>query len=344
MQGLLEIAISLIFVFLIVSLIVTAINEIITALFKLRPKMLWRGLSSILDDPALREQFYKNGLIVNAKRASAAEMVPASDKNHPSYIDPRNFTKALTMVLGLERQTSAGAPAITLDQVKKSVGEMPESRIKDVLLSALSDVQQGLQDFEKSLEAWYKTAMDRLSGEFKRHNQAFSFLIGLLIAIGMNVDTIAIVSRLNADDELRRAVVAEAVDFADDEGNLGNCTPPAAGAADTAGADPQEPATADEEAALKTIECYVATLGPLLNQLSEAAIGWPDQAHDAASTAGGRTYVTFWLLKILGCLFTAFAVTLGAPFWFDLLKRFVNIRSSGVKPEEKKQEETTATS
>jgi hypothetical protein len=31
-------------------------------------------------------------------------------------------------------------------------------------------------------------------------------------------------------------------------------------------------------------------------------------------------------------LLTALAVTQGAPFWFDLLGKIVNIRSAGVKP------------
>jgi len=41
-----------------------------------------------------------------------------------------------------------------------------------------------------------------------------------------------------------------------------------------------------------------------------------------------------WLTMILGWLITAFAVSLGAPFWFDLLNKFVNVRASGKAPEE----------
>ena len=42
--------------------------------------------------------------------------------------------------------------------------------------------------------------------------------------------------------------------------------------------------------------------------------------------------VTFHLL---GWLITALAATLGAPFWFDTLNRFISIRSAGKAPEEK---------
>jgi hypothetical protein len=41
---------------------------------------------------------------------------------------------------------------------------------------------------------------------------------------------------------------------------------------------------------------------------------------------------------LLGWLITAFAVSLGAPFWFDLLNKFVNVRASGKPPEEKPKE------
>src|SRR5207237_9483467 len=44
--------------------------------------------------------------------------------------------------------------------------------------------------------------------------------------------------------------------------------------------------------------------------------------------------------KALGLLLTAFAVSQGAPFWFDLLNKIIVIRST-VKPREKSREEGT---
>ena len=43
---------------------------------------------------------------------------------------------------------------------------------------------------------------------------------------------------------------------------------------------------------------------------------------------------------IIGWLITALAVSLGAPFWFDLLNKFMVIRST-VKPHEKSPEEAS---
>jgi hypothetical protein len=34
----------------------------------------------------------------------------------------------------------------------------------------------------------------------------------------------------------------------------------------------------------------------------------------------------------MGCVITAAAAAQGAPFWFDILAKLVNVRSSGMRP------------
>jgi hypothetical protein len=41
--------------------------------------------------------------------------------------------------------------------------------------------------------------------------------------------------------------------------------------------------------------------------------------------------VNFWT-KVFGLLLTVLALSLGAPFWFDMLNKIINIRSSGPPP------------
>jgi hypothetical protein len=45
---------------------------------------------------------------------------------------------------------------------------------------------------------------------------------------------------------------------------------------------------------------------------------------------------------LLGWILTAAAGSIGAPFWFDLLNKFITIRSAGKKPEEKEAEKEKA--
>jgi hypothetical protein len=42
--------------------------------------------------------------------------------------------------------------------------------------------------------------------------------------------------------------------------------------------------------------------------------------------------------KLPGWLLTGMAISLGAPFWFDLLNKFMVVRST-IKPQEKSQTE-----
>lgn len=46
--------------------------------------------------------------------------------------------------------------------------------------------------------------------------------------------------------------------------------------------------------------------------------------------------------NFFGLFITAIAVSFGAPFWFDMLKKIITLRSAGVKPEEKKAPPTPA--
>ena len=44
------------------------------------------------------------------------------------------------------------------------------------------------------------------------------------------------------------------------------------------------------------------------------------------------------VLYVLGILITAFSLSAGAPFWFDLLLRLVNVRRTGAKPDSSKKQ------
>src|SRR5262249_6107811 len=132
-----------------------------------------------------------------------------------------------------------------------------------------------------------------VSGWYKRRTQNIIFVIGLVLTIALNADTVKVATSLVQDEALRRVVVAEAESVARDKDR------PAA----EVGARYQD----------------VKSLG--------FPIGW--QGWPGARAAAGH---------IPGWLMTAFAISLGAPFWFDVLNKFMVVRST-VKPREKSREE-----
>ena len=104
-SGILDVAIGLIFVYLLLSLVCTAISEIIEAKLKMRAVDLERGIRELLrnkDDLGLVQKFYEHPLIFSLfvgsydpGKVDAKTQRYAKGSNLPSYIPSRNFALAL---------------------------------------------------------------------------------------------------------------------------------------------------------------------------------------------------------------------------------------------------------
>lgn len=99
------------------------------------------------------------------------------------------------------------------------------------------------------------------------------------------------------------------------------------------------PASQDDSTAFKAFEALVRRSDSLSRDNAKylqatLGMGWNAQNHPSNPDYCNCNAFTCWLKKILGWLITAFAISLGAPFWFDLLKRVTSIRASGVNPDE----------
>jgi hypothetical protein len=157
--------------------------------------------------------------------------------------------------------------------------------------------------------------MDRVSGEYKRRTQVWLFFIGLLVAVLMNADTIAMWRQLSSNQQLKNSLASTAV------AQLPVLTPRSQPVADETAPDMYH--------AKKVYETAITGL-----EQSQLHFGWSAADLDdlrGVWTHDGRGF----LPKLLGFLFTAVALSLGAPFWFDVLNKIVNIRSAGRAPHER---------
>ncbi|MDA8378453.1 MAG: lipase family protein [Planctomycetia bacterium] len=166
-------------------------------------------------------------------------------------------------------------------------------------VSGVSD-QRKLAMLHDKVEQWFEEAMARTAGWYKRHVQGWLLVLGLIAAVLLNLDTIAIMRTLYESPTARTALAAMVHSTA--PGDAGNAV----------------------------------QVHQLVNQWSTIAatglpVGW--KAVDFGRFVNGPT-IRFWTIisKLLGLLMTAFAVSLGAPFWFDTLGKLINIRNAGDKP------------
>jgi len=329
MSAALDVAIGLVLMYLILSLFCTTINEFIANFLKLRASTLQSALEQMIDDPNLRALFYNNGLIDGSRVAANGGAVARTDgpapgappptplpavggglwakvagvattwrAKHPSYLSGRSVAMAL---IGSLDSTNA-IPAIS--NVETAVKALPDCNIRDAMAAALAQADGDVNKLRDTVAAWYDDSMERLSGAYKRYLKTISILVGLAIAAGVNADTLQVGRTLWTNPVLRNEEVDLAAKMTQDKSAIlgsANCTPPTGGDANDA-------------------EHQAYNLCALNAEVMALPIGW---------TAPLPCDFWFWVWKILGIWLTAIALSLGAPFWFDLLTQFMNLRGSG---------------
>jgi len=196
--------------------------------------------------------------------------------------------------LALFDALSDKSAAPLFSQIERGVLALPEGVTKQSL-SAFIVVSSGDADVLRArVENWFNDAMNRLSGMYKRRSQLAHFLFGLLIALAFNVDTLNIAHVLWTDAGKGQAIAAAAQNFV-------AANPAAAGAPSINATD-----------ALKQLEALPIPMGWASATLPSTALGW--------------------VYSVAGWLVTGFAISLGAPFWFDLLQKVMNVSVRGAGP------------
>ena len=305
----LDVAIGLVFVYLLLSILCTAANEWLATVTKSRGKFLQKGIKQLLnnqptaDDPTpsgFIKAFYKHPIITGLMR----------DGNHPAYLSSQAFTTVVLDVI-----TAGAAEAEDPVDMNELVASLPEGDVQRALLALAQYSRREAKPVAAALEGWFNDTMDRVSGWYKRRTQTWTIVVALTITVVANADTIHIGRRLWTDPVLRSVVVEEAkaraqkprpeitVEY-EDEG------------------DPTKPTVTTPAAANEGNE-----LSPQERQLLGELLGW-------RGVLQGNSFRD-WIERLFGWLLTVLALSMGAPFWFDLLNKFMNIRAAGKSPDEK---------
>ena len=371
-SGVIDVGVALVYVFVLVSVLVSALNELIAGLLKQRAKALWRGIGELIRSDSLRDAFYAHPMILSlGPPVSGARLTPLRMAG-PSYIPTKVFAltlldllqqphakieeaeRALGTIAASLKAGDATAVATYAATVTDLTAAMPATDVGNAVRADLARlaavinttgataaqllpiveamqkslparVSAGLQATARqysqelasvlrvlaeqgagsvdrlrtAIERWFDDGMDRVSGWYKRWTQLWQLIIGLILAIVLNINIVTIGLTLWNDIPLRTAIVAEAEKLA------------------------QESESSPRIA--QTRELLKATRLPL---------GWPEGLPFIQRPFDWKTFDGSLLA---GWLLTAIGASFGAPFWFDLLNRFVKLRSGGPRPDEAKQ-------
>lgn len=169
----------------------------------------------------------------------------------------------------------------------------------------VKSTEDDLNQLRQEIEIWFDRSMERASGVYKRNAKGVAILIGCSLAIAANADTLYIIDRLSTDTILRSTIVESASNVAKTPNDI------------------------------KTVRKNAET------ELKNIAlpIGW-----NLPNSPNNKSSNWFWQAakKLCGWVLTGMAISMGAPFWFDLLGRVVNVRNAGKPPKSTVNSETVS--
>jgi hypothetical protein len=392
-SAILDVAIGMALVYLLLSLVASSVQETIAAVLQSRSANLLQGLNSLFsgdeapDGRKLLSALYDHGLIrglyrdpnkdsgeidaairiVDKFRMFLQRMLRFAPpeirldiiKNRmllPAYIPSRTFALALIDIL-----RPAGGEQTDINTLRsKLVAATTADATNKALqaLSALAASSQSLTEFQGRVENWYNDAMDRVSGWYKKYTQKILLIIGLVLAIAFNVNSILVAKTLWTDKDAREAMVDAAKQYLAKKPEI---APPAAPAPDAKAPDAQTPDAKAPDAKVpdtkapdtKPQDATTPPASPTVqdewSKLNESIgkfkaiedqkllpVGW----NDGLYPDDDPRKITFRkaIYALIGWFITALALSLGASFWFDTLNKFMVIRGT-IKPDEKSQPE-----
>ncbi len=334
-----DLALGLILLFLLLSLLVSGLNEAFVRLLSIRSKFLWAYLRDTLDGSdaqgkswlpsGIREVFSSLPFFRDPRPAHDSRPAPSELTEMPEREDKAQ--DAMTILL-YERVREIDHPK----RGRTSIADLPPERFSVAMmemaarepggvegllekLKAMNSplyghlkgvwetAQRDLDRFRQGVEGWFDSEMQRLSMLYRRYVKWVVAALGLAVTLLFTMDGLEYTKTLLRDNGFRASVTA--------------VTGPEAYNELKARCEQADP-----------VPCITETLSQpaLLKVLDQGIvrIALPAEGDPSITWNGGAwwdrlTTPSHWP----GFLLTYVALLFGAPFWWDLFRRLTGIRS-----------------
>ena len=307
--------------------------------------------------------------------SKAAALAAGASADHAAQAAAANsgdaaLTGAATQAAAVAKAAADSVQTVftTLAQIKAAAEQLPAgSPLRVGVLNLIDGCNGSVEMFQQRFEAWFATFENQVIAWYKQKTHAVVIGLSLCLAVAVNVDTFALAKQLSQDKNAREAagklateivqaksiteLRAKAQDEIKDKEKHAKAAQLAASAASAAAkaasvanassapAAAVTAAKADSSASSAVAE-FKSTAKVLQDTVKEAhtsladtglKLGWSAEDRDLLDLSNFGAL----LFKFFGLLVSAMAISLGAPFWFEVLKSLAAIRSVGQNPTEK---------
>ena len=334
-----------------VSLLITILNQMVAALLGHRATYLKRGIKDLLTtlDPKLKDQVDEivNKVLTNdlASDSIFAHVSWAPDRwRMATAIRPEELSKVLLLVSRgevYEKNVQAIVDAINpaLQRQAKMVNQLaPNATVTADQL--VRDLSNSAANAIGRLEAAFSSTMDRVRQRFTLQMRIWTIVFAVIFAFVYHMDVRRIYSQLSTDPALRASVSSISSDLIKTYTEVAPKAPNATGAGANA---PAPDASGAPAPGGTTPNQQTLNLEEETAKLSKAYTDVRDKlsALDMDLLSVPQPWYIWKADELLGILAMTALLSLGAPFWYNVLSNLVNLRS---KVAQKQKEEEASSS
>jgi len=307
-MAILEFFISLVFIFLLISLFVSWIIDFWASRLNRKGRFLQKMLKKLLGEDELvnwSSRLYKHPLIeslsyINSRLTSLipaemfanaiADMIVEEGRNYHFKQNPD------TKKVEYHEDPSLGF----MKDIGEGLKKIPESDLKRTVKLLYEKAGDDEKNFLSGLESWYNEYMVRVNHTYKRLLRLPLWVMGIIIAVLFNIDALRLTNELWVDANLRGEVAQAAMEFSKQYESIDSV-----------------------KVSQEFFEDYRESL--------KLPVGWKyeskaiDKLRKEDNTPVDFGYVS---LKIIGFLLTGMIASFGAPFWYDALQKIVGLKKS----------------
>jgi hypothetical protein len=359
MNTYLETGISLVLIFFIFSIVTYVIQELVAVNMRYRSKMMWKSMSQLMDGFILEGRMKLMKALPTGKTSNTDDFyghaqIQSLQKNLnklPNYIPAANFALAIMDLVAKKAPAKTG---VLFTDVKAGLQTFVGSKgnLYEVLTN-LVDTSSTIEELQKKIEDWFNNYMQRVSGWYQSHTIVTVRIIALFVALIFNINVIKLTKTIYSDGKLRSSLVAMSESVVKDAGPItkfyttsfekqnADLITSFKNRIDSAKGDTlkliHERDSVLDALAKNYTDKNIAAIKSLTASLDTTGLplGWKRSVFaDGGWLKEGPTNdgTINFLLALIGLLIGAGCISMGAPFWFDMLNKLVNVRRSGVKP------------
>jgi hypothetical protein len=212
-----------------------------------------------------------------------------------AFVSSNQFVQVLLDLM--KPEDWKGNQPLSFDDFCYLVNNMKDPDLKKILQALGETTDRTIEGIRKALADWFDQTMSHATVWYTRYMRAISIGVATVLCLLFNIDSIETANRFYADSSLRAAFVI---------------------IAETEAKKPlKEQRDPNEMAKL----------------VSRLDIGWKNLGNTWPEI-GNNLLKQFTFLKIVGLMITILAISMGAPFWYDLVGQMIKRKNPPGTPSE----------